>query len=265
MWNKYQPEHYIKNSEAPAWYARVAFSKASDWMVRPVKTELDMCFVVGCGHSGTTLLASKLGQHPSILTIGRETGLFFPNRPLLWTKGACIEWLYFAKADDKAVVVEKTPKHVHCLGRIRKLLPESKLILMSRGPLDCIASLYARFGDLSVCMDRWVVDNGELLRWLDQPGVIHVTFEDLVAEPKSVFMRIVDFLDLEWDGDVLAERRSVYDTTLVKGHMVKRAAQVSSGIQRVRKKWPTILSSEQAGMVRRETEGLRKRLGHVEE
>lgn len=33
-------------------------------------------FIAGCGHSGTTLLASRLSGHPDCYLVGRETAIF---------------------------------------------------------------------------------------------------------------------------------------------------------------------------------------------
>lgn len=50
--------------------------------VRTVPDSAGFCIVTGCGHSGTTMLASKPGLHPQVLLIYGESSNFSPQRDL---------------------------------------------------------------------------------------------------------------------------------------------------------------------------------------
>ncbi len=246
------------------WYLKRAIVLASDWTVVPIRNqEVTPCFIAGCGHSGTTLVASKLGQHPAIFTIRRESQIFYPNKSLLHPKGIVKEWIYISKQDQKICFVEKTPKHIHCLNRIRRLLPESKLILITRNPMDTIASLYLRFNDLSLSIERWNLDNEALLNWKEKPNTHLIYFEELIAEPERVFRDALTFLGLDWHSEVLEGGQSVYETHIAVENMKIRAQQVKKKIYKPESKWPELFSKEQQNRMIQETAAISERLGYL--
>lgn len=245
------------------WHLKTYLFKASDCIIKPIKTKIVTCFIVGCGHSGTTLLASKLGQHPSIITIARETQIFYPNKSLLFAKGAVTEWILTAEQFGKKVVIEKTPKHVHCIKRIKKLLPYSKIVLMVRNPLDSIASLFIRFGDLSISIERWVVDNSKLLRWRNEQNNLLVHFEDIVNAPQTTINKVLWFLGLKWHPDVLLKLPSVYDSKISDENMILRCNQVSREIYRPESRWQKIFSDEQVHRITEKTSNIAEQLGYI--
>ena len=53
-----------------------------DRFVPAIPESAAFAFVLGCGHSGTTLVASRLGNHPAVALIPEETNIFEPRRPL---------------------------------------------------------------------------------------------------------------------------------------------------------------------------------------
>ena len=61
---------------------RIALQARLDRARRPIEGSAGFAFVLGCGHSGTTLIASRLGNHPAVALIPQETNLFEPRRPL---------------------------------------------------------------------------------------------------------------------------------------------------------------------------------------
>lgn len=68
-------------------------------------------FVVGCGHSGTSLLLRSIGNMPGVRCIQRETALFHKN-----TEGderlqnVLSDWDRIAKRGNFSTWVEKTPR-----------------------------------------------------------------------------------------------------------------------------------------------------------
>ena len=79
---RYKPNHRV----SAAVYLRLRLTSLAhavfDTAVRPQPDSDTFCFVTGCGHSGTTLLASKLGLHPDVLLISRESNIFAPQQGL---------------------------------------------------------------------------------------------------------------------------------------------------------------------------------------
>ena len=263
MKNKYRARNRMPGGRPTVrWVAKSMLVKATDWMVSPVRSEVSACFVVGCGHSGTTLVASKLGQHPEVKTIARETQAFYPNTSLLFAKGMVSEWTFDAVAAGKTLVVEKTPKHVHCIQRIRQLVPGARFILLSRTPLDAVASLFLRFNVFDVALERWIMDNRAMLRWLDCKDALHVRFEDIVLHPEKGFKRITHFLGLPWSSAVLASGDSVYDNPLAVDTMDQRRTQVKKDIYVPVSKWRQVLSETQIREIKNQSAGVAEQLGY---
>lgn len=213
----------------------------------PTEYKSSFYFIVGCGHSGTTLLASKLSNHPDILGIGRETGVMqVGNNSLYSIRSILNEWDYFAEYENKKAVLEKTPKHVYSYQRIQRVAPNSKVIVMIRNPLDTIASLYKRFGDVEFSIDRWIYDNEEALKLKNKDNVLFVKYEDFTRSPESEINRILDFLELNHSSDVLGLTESVFNRTMQEGNMKLRQEQVNKPIKPNEGGWVKVFSEDEA-------------------
>ena len=235
----------------------------SDAAVRPLPDSDAFCFVTGCGHSGTTLLASKIGLHPDVLLISRESNLFAPHHGLRLARVIVQEWLAFARQEYRQLILEKSPKHVHCVGRIRRLLPEARIIVVVRNPLDTCASLYRRFGDLDLAIERWLMDNEAALAALEEKATWLVRYEALTREPAATLSAACSFLGIPWDPGLLTRIGSVYGTDPgLRRNMAIRHEQVSQPIHDNNGKWAEVLDAQQAARIRERTTALAVRLGY---
>ena len=228
----------------------------------PVKSKVQTCFVVGCGHSGTTLVSAKLGNHSKVYTIGRETGIFGykKSKSIVKIRYTLKEWLIAVEAKQKTVLLEKTPKHIHRINRIKKTLPNSKFIITIRNPLDNIASLYKRYGDLNIAINRWKKDNLEVIKFYEDKNTIIIRYEDITNNPNAEFKKICDFIGIGWDEDILKEGHTVYDNESLEGNMLIRQTQVKRKIYSNTGKWKEIFTEKQERFVRDETQSLEKKL-----
>ncbi|MFZ2267596.1 MAG: sulfotransferase [Azonexus sp.] len=245
---------------------KVLINGISDIFAKPVLTKISTCFVAGCGHSGTTLVAAKLGNSKECFLLGRETNNFSPVRGLYCAREVAYEWVSFAEGAKKKVLLEKTPKHIHSIERIRKIFPEARFILMVRNPLDNCASLFLRFGDLNFSIERWNIDNAKILRYLNDPGVKVVRYEDLTESPGIVLKQLADFVGMHWDESNLEAADNPYakieheDT-----NMRLRAEQVGEQVRKNSGKWQLAFSDHQAEMVLNKTKWVAERLGYFRE
>lgn len=146
----------------------------------------------------------------------------------------------FARQEGRSVILEKTPEHVHTAGRIRRLLPESRIIVVVRNPLDICAPLYSRFHDLDLAIERWLMDSKAALAVMQQESTLLVRHESLTRRP----------------AETLSEARSFL------GNMAIRHAQVSQPIRDDNGKWVDVLDPRQAAQVRDRTAGVAARLGY---
>lgn len=104
-------------------------------------------FIVGAPRSGTTWLLSMLEHHPQCLALTpeslgikashptKETGIF-----LRGLSGSDIADRYSRLPQDR-VPVEKTPGHLLQVGRIKRVFPEARIILLRRNAKDVIWSM----------------------------------------------------------------------------------------------------------------------------
>ena len=242
-----------------------AVTKIEDWFFRPVRITVNTVFVVGCGHSGTTLLAAKLGRHNDILSIGKESNLFLPYKNSLYMSSRILaEWQDFALSDKKQCVLEKTPKHLYCVDRISKVAPDHKMVAMIRNPLDTVSSLNKRFHDLDLCIDRWINDNNQVLALAEKEQVLVVRFEDLTMSPEKVFGEVCRFAGLSYDPAILDAGETAYlDNETTSSNMRVRSRQVSRKITQNIDGWKASLSEDQARYVIQRTRVVAEKLGYA--
>jgi len=161
--------------------------------LRGRRIEAAPIFLVGCGHSGTSVLLRLLGAHSNIYGIPYESRVFTHPELKLWlTVGI---WNRNAIASRKRRWIEKTPKHVHLLDRIFSRYPEARVLFVVRDGRDVAVSMRKRFGDFETGLRRWVEDNSRGLEWVADARVMLVRYEDLVKRYDETMPRICSFID----------------------------------------------------------------------
>lgn len=237
-----------------------------DWIdqdVAPIGGAMTTAFVVGCGNSGTTLVAARLGLHPLAWTIPKETGIFRPRRRLRQARRKLGEWLDEAAAVGANVLIEKTPKHVHNVARIRRLLPDARVIAVVRNPFDTALSLTKRHGSaIDAGIERWLADNRPVLALDGKPGTTITRYERLTAEPEAEFRRLLASLGLEWDDQVLTARQTAYSGQEHRTRTMRlRTSQVSGPVLPNYGKWRESMKEREIDRVRARTRELFAALG----
>lgn len=255
--------HRVGVSEFIKRQAKILLTSLADVRIRNIETLVLPAFIVGCGHSGTTLLASRLGQSSGILLIPKETSLFLPWRSLHRSSREIEEWLMRAQDQGKSVLLEKTPKHIHCVNRIKRLLPNCRFIGITRNPLDNVASLYERFGDLEFCIERYVIDNKALIGAQKRYNMMILKYETLSEEPETTLSRTLDFIGLQWDSSILEQTAHTYSTSKsLKNNQKLRYEQIAQPIQPRTGRFRDVLDSKQISQVRERTQKIAYALGY---
>ena len=149
-------------------------------------------FLVGCGHSGTSVLLRLLGAHSMIYGIPYESRVFTHPHIKQWLTSKF--WNRNTIAHRKHRWVEKTPAHVRMVDRIFTKYPEAKVLFVVRDGRDVAISMRKRFGDFKKGLRRWVDDNRQGLNWMDDPRVMMVRYEDLVKQYDATMPRICSFI-----------------------------------------------------------------------
>jgi hypothetical protein len=188
------------------WHLRTLQAK----IMRPINNEIDYAFIIGCGNSGTTLLNARLGMNSSIFNIPEETSWFIPktlslksifNQILIKNK--------IAVKNNKKVLLEKTPKHVHCMQLINLMIRKKKFIFIIRNPFSTISSLKKRFNSFDIALDRYILDNSILEKNISP--VLIVKYEDLVSNRENLMRRICDYLNVEYCIEMSRGESSTYE------------------------------------------------------
>ncbi len=185
-------------------------------------------FIVGAGKAGTTSLHSYLGQHPQVFMspikephffeagwekIGKA-GHFVPTR----ITGEREYLQLFKEAGEAKAIGEASPSYLfdeEAPFLIKKKVPEAKIIISLRDPIDRAYSQYLHFvragaetkpfydalfdelGDLYVQPGRYSDQVRRYLEVFGREQVLVLMFEDLKRNPIELLSRVADFLGID--------------------------------------------------------------------
>lgn len=232
-------------------------------------------FIVGCGHSGTSLMLAILGNHPHLNPIPKESGLFIGTDPEIHVRMR--GWDEECKDAGKVRWVEKTPLHVFQIARFLALRPNAQIVIMLRDGRDVVCSLkprigYAAFEDR---LERWIYDNMAGLPYWTHPQVTVVKYESLVTDTEATLRGLCDFLGEEYSAQLLeyhkTERRW-YSEHIIKpdfiethrDHMNSRNWQINQPILDGRGRWRVEMSEAEKNRFRNSpAQDLLERFGYV--
>jgi len=160
-------------------------------------------FIVGCGHSGTSILLRIIGNHKNIWPVKKESSFFLrPDRHAIRQMSG---WDQDCVADNKARWVEKTPPHIFQIPRLIASRPKSQIILITRDGRDVVASLKHRSGyeNIQDRIDRWVYDNMAGLPYWDNERVHVLKYEDLIGKTEKTLKDLCKFLKEPYDSNMI--------------------------------------------------------------
>jgi Sulfotransferase family/Tetratricopeptide repeat len=210
-------------------------------------------FIIGLPRSGTTLLERILTGLPGVRSNG-ETDNF--SRALLaataagagdvfaraaYANPARIAAMYGALATAGAParrIIEKLPMNYLYVGAIRRALPQAKIVLVTRSPLDSCFAMYRtlfgqaypfsyHFGDLA----RYYAAYRQLVRhWRTTLGdwLHEVTYEDLVKEPARVGSQVARACNLSWSVSAIDIHNNASISRTASASQVRRPIYGSS-------------------------------------
>ena len=209
-------------------------------------------FVVGLPRSGTTLVERILTGLPGVRSNG-ETENF--SRALLAAAPADSRDVFArtAAADPRVVaaqyarlagdagavrILEKLPMNYLYLGPIRRALPESKLLLVRRSPLDsCFAMYRTLFGDAYPFtydfedLARYYAAYDALVNhWRAVLGgaLYEIRYEDLVREPERIGASFARFCGLAWSAQAIEVQKNAAVSLTASAAQVRRPIYGSS-------------------------------------
>jgi len=210
-------------------------------------------FICGCGHSGTTLIATILSAHPSTYVPLRETYIFQDDT--IRTRWRHFRLLWRAAISQKRALIEKSPLHINHIDAIRAGVPGARFIIPVRDGRDVVASIVKRNGNLRYAVGRWIKENSIVLAERHNPDVMVYRHEDLIADPVTTLRCICNFLGLEYCDGLLeyhkrerlwfGQREIRYGSGREgKEHHALRNWQVNQPIYDSRGRWRSELNEE---------------------
>lgn len=210
------------------------FAERAEWGRGETQPESAPVFVIGMPRSGTTLVEQIIAAHPNAIGAGElpDMSAFiegfikatggpddFPASVAHLTSAQVTEWSdsYSAKlaklSGGAPLVVDKTPFNYAHLWLIQLMFPNAKIIHCKRDPLDVGLSCFQQnfvqphpwacnLAHIGHYHNAYVDLMAHWQKTLALP-ILDVVYEELVAEPEAESRRLIAFLGLDWQSEVL--------------------------------------------------------------
>ncbi|MBI5039823.1 MAG: sulfotransferase [Gammaproteobacteria bacterium] len=225
-----ESEHYLKHIETLRQRFRTDHPETwqpfadDDFTDNPI-------FLFGFPRSGTTLLEQILDSHPRLQAIPEKPTIAAVEQALQGRQLSALTLddvrklrkVYFDTAaryvqrDPNRVYVDKQPLNTVEVQLIWRLFPNAKCILAIRHPCDATFSCFMQNFVINNAMSTFFTLEktaeayaGVMSLWREYIAVLPVNYhrlryEDLVADQAGETRRLLDFLGLEWNENVLRQ------------------------------------------------------------
>ena len=212
-------------------------NEINKWVTINLKSEKpDPIFMIGFPRSGTTLLDTILGSHPSIEVIEEKPTIVNMINSLneLQNDGLKslekiknnevqkVRKIYFdtlkteiKNVDSSKIYIDKLPLNIINVGEIYRIFPKAKFIFSLRHPCDCVLSCFMQNFELNNAMANFLnlEDSAKLYDsvmklWTQYTSIFpinyhEIRYENIISDFESTIKSVLDFLELPWDKSVL--------------------------------------------------------------
>jgi tetratricopeptide (TPR) repeat protein len=207
-------------------------------------------FVAGLPRTGTTLVERIIGSHPAMSSAGETSAFAVEMRRAM--KGApkvasdpadigrrYVEQVTAFRVPANVRFIDKTLQNYLYCGIIHAALPAAKIILVQRDPMDACWAIYKAhfqgkfaFSYHQIELAEYYLAYRRLSRhWLKTlpPGVLlEINYEDIVRDQSAASRRLIDFVGLPWDDEVLRFHESPAPSATASAVQVRRPVYSSS-------------------------------------
>jgi hypothetical protein len=216
---------------------------------RGAKITGEPIFIVGCGHSGTSLLLVILGAHSRIFAVPYESRI---AKQCCWRfRAAMRKFNRWAIARGKPRWVEKTPKHILHIDNILKRQPDARVVLIIRDGRDVACSLQKRLGSVEAGIRMWVERNTEGRKYWSHPNVHVLRYEALILDFEKTMREVLAFVGEEYEPGIREYYKSPQKiekpaSESEGNHDQFRNWKVNQPIFDTREKWKKLPEADQA-------------------
>lgn len=187
------------------------------------KDTLSPIFIVGMPRSGTTLVEQIIGAHPEVTPCGELSLLSHTlsstgqsdaaeQLPQSWEEiGALYRTRISGLADGKMRTTDKMPHNFFNVGAIWSAMPDARVILLQRNPMDIGLSCYQACFNAGLDFSHDLAAIGGFYRLFEDvcahwkkiaPGrLLELRYEDLVQDTDTNIRRMLAFCELEYHSD----------------------------------------------------------------
>jgi hypothetical protein len=180
---------------------------------RAARKDKPPIFIVGCGHSGTSLLIAILGVHSHIYAVPWETCFAYDYKRREVRLIPQVE-LFLRRFDTRAIRAgklrwaEKTPRHIYAIPELLHCRPQARIVIILRDGRDVAYSLWKKGESLQAGIERWVDNNRRGQAFWNHPNVYTLRYEDLIENFEPTLRKLLAFLGEEYE-DQLARFHEV--------------------------------------------------------
>ena len=190
-------------------------------------------FIVGMPRSGTSLVEQILSSHPKIYGAGELSFIedyLYKNRGVMGLRIPTLinepnpERLknfsnYYINQLDlinvcNRYIIDKMPGNFRWVGLLKSAFPHSKIIHVTRNPMDNCFSILKSFFANQTCGysyhqktlgEYYNVYKKTFKNWINIFGdeIYNCVYEELVRNPETVVKEMITYLNLDWDNQVL--------------------------------------------------------------
>ena len=230
---------------------RIIHTRTRAWLSScpPGFSAADPIFVLGLPRTGTTLVERIIASHSAMISAG-ETGAFAVelrratkiasnSLDVADIGGRYVRSVAAFRVPPIRRFVDKTLQNYLYCGIIHAALPRAKIISIRRHPLDACWAIYkAHFRDMFLfsyhqieLAEYYLAFRRLAQHWkstLPSQVFLEVSYEDIVSNPLAESRRLIEFVGLPWDDQVLRFHESQAPAATASAVQVRRPIYASS-------------------------------------
>jgi tetratricopeptide (TPR) repeat protein len=206
-------------------------------------------FVAGLPRTGTTLVERIIASHPAMSSVG-ETSAFAAEMHRAMKAASSkadpaeigrryLEQVTAFRVSPGVRFIDKTLQNYLYCGLIHAALPAARIVLVQRHPMDACWAIYKAhfqgkfaFSYHQIELAEYYLAYRRLCRhWraiLLPQVLMEINYEDIVRDQSAANRRLIDFVGLPWDDEVLRFHRSPAPSATASAVQVRRPIYSSS-------------------------------------